>query len=1578
MLQDSVSFCSGKPLEPGRQARSLGEEVVSASSDSNNGSSFVYIPVLFDDVKIAALADTGSSINVMSKTLYDSLPYKFKIDFQHFPSDIRLANNTTVRVIGIATVQITVTHGQHDIEVYVLPDTSHPLILGTVYLHTSSILVDFSNFTYTFKAVNVRTHQKISVPPNTEMVIWGHVPDHIIHGLQGVCSNSEFVLNRGLMIAKCLVTVNSDNKVPLKIMNPSSRTVFIPKDRVVCEFSPLNSEYNYLPMQDNAPIVQNMQVVHNNDVNTYSSNEFSSTSDDFSKEQIDMVKKRFTLSDHLNDEQTSSLAKLLYKNEDLFVTEENPALGYTNLVEHRIHLKPDAVGKHQKPYRLPPYKRDVLRFHLDDLLKQGVIAPVSESENLPITSPIVLVTKRTNSSDKNSPQNFRFCCDFRYLNSQTEDFKYTIPDLQELTEAFSEVTPNYITSIDLSSGFFQMGISPESSKYTGFNTCFGTYKFLRLPMGLKTSPNSFQLLMDKVLHGLKFKSCLCYLDDVLICSQTFEQHIDDLSDVFRRFRDAGLKLGPKKCSFGAQSCIFLGHLISKDGILPPPDRVQAIADYPVPKNVKELRRLVGLFNWFRKFIKNFSAIISPLTRLLKKNIAFKWGHEQNIAFQDLKKHLVNSDMLSFPRYEWQFRLSVDTSSRGIGYMLYQHDPDDKTFKPKIIRFGSKSLSKWQQSYGPTKLELLGMVVSILDCSDYLRGNQFVLECDHQALQPLFQKQFKGAIYERWMAILQQFSFEIKYKPAEQMQVADALSRCENEKADIVESPTEDDPYFPYVRDKVSQITLPDGQNFADLIFRDQVNNVQVDNLFLPLKGQFHPIAPKKVNLHTEIVYDGDTEDIDITIVSPKPHKRRYSQKSNVVNLRQSFSDVKGKLSNKQPFLNIEHEKSGETENRANPVTDDQSTMSNDRDTDIFNRTTDVASDRGVTTDIFDQTTDVNTDNVSKDLFNQTTEIDSNQDDMTDRRVERLELFSKSDFSAESLHDLQRTDVEFGKLVLYLESGNLPNSQKESRKILLQSSDYVIIDGLLFKCRVAKSNRTKKLDNYQLVLPEIAVKTVLSMYHDSPLGGHGGIQHTIDLIKEKYFFPKLAQKVSDYIKSCHACQSRKMTKINTTAGIVAYRTPASPFQVWQIDIYGPISQVSPKGNKYICTAIDLFSKFVFAESIPTADTITVSEVLFKMVTQFGVCDTLISDQGSEFISKCFKEVCRLLDIKKEYTPSFAHHCLGACERSHRTLAERLTPYVSDGKNWEQLLPCIIFSMNNTVNSSLGYSPYEIIYGKRPSFPLSGHCQPSNLNSLPQDCHAYVKQLADRLNLIREEVKEHSLLSQLKMVERVNGSKTPLQYSPGDYVYLSKEPSGPGQKFQFKYAGPYIIKKIQSPHMIILKDLNTEKCLPRAVHINRLKPAYVRQPNPVPYFVDSVENNVHSETEHPLLTDSSQDTTQHSVGDQSDDRAVITSESSNTPVDLPPLRKSTRMQKKPSRFIDDNFINPGCDSQSVSTDSGRYYKVKRILAMKMSADGVANYLVHFVGEPSQNSRWVDGSELDPKTRRAVKTRPPPLLT
>ncbi|CAG2198884.1 unnamed protein product [Mytilus edulis] len=333
------------------------------------------------------------------------------------------------------------------------------------------MVIDFSEMSAVPKTSNVYCTKRTTILPHTETIIWGKVPSNIYYGKQGICTSSKYIVSRGLVISKGVVSVSKGRLIPIKILNPNSCSIDLYKGKTLAMFDEITSEHSLLPFNDTTDhCVQNVNLI--NDTNSVNSK-----------------------SDPVKLDSTS-----------------DPALGFTDLVKHKILLKPDAKPKYQKPYRLSPDKKDVLRHHLDNLLEQGIISPVFPDEDLPITSPIVLVTKRVHGTKQGPPYDkdsslsqFRFCCDFRYLNSQCKIFSYNIPDLQDLTESFSQRKPNFITSIDMSSGFFQMKIDPSSSKYTAFNTCFGTYKFNRLPMGLSSAPNSFQLLMDKVLSGLTFR-----------------------------------------------------------------------------------------------------------------------------------------------------------------------------------------------------------------------------------------------------------------------------------------------------------------------------------------------------------------------------------------------------------------------------------------------------------------------------------------------------------------------------------------------------------------------------------------------------------------------------------------------------------------------------------------------------------------------------------------------------------------------------------------------------------------------------------------------------------------------------------------------------------------------------------------------------------------------------------------------------------------------------------------------------------------------------------------------------------------
>ena len=339
-------------------------------------------------------------------------------------------------------------------------------------------------------------------------------------------------------------------------------------------------------------------------------------------------------------------------------------------------------------------------------------------------------------------------------------------------------------------------------------------------MGLKTSPNTMQLLMDSVLKGLAFKPCLGYLDDLLIASPTFKDHIAEVSEVFNRLRQPNLKTGPRKCSFAQSKCTFFGHEVSSEGIRPPVDRFEKIR-----KLHQRAQTHSRPFHWFRKFIPNFSTLAAPLIKLMRKNNTFRWTDQLQLAFDNLKDKLLTSDILAFPRFDIPFRLSVDTSCEGTGYMLSQIHPEEEYPRGAsekectwVVRSGSKALTKWQPSYtARTKLKLLGVLHAVLDCAPYVRGRLFYAECDHHALKPLLQKMLQGKLYERWLSILQQFSIQCEYKPAAQMVVPDALSRCKETFDPPSSSPNEEDPNFPYVPEQSGQVRLPEVIDLQDLI-----------------------------------------------------------------------------------------------------------------------------------------------------------------------------------------------------------------------------------------------------------------------------------------------------------------------------------------------------------------------------------------------------------------------------------------------------------------------------------------------------------------------------------------------------------------------------------------------------------------------------------------------------------------------------------------------------------------------------------------------------------------------------------------
>lgn len=268
---------------------------------------------------------------------------------------------------------------------------------------------------------------------------------------------------------------------------------------------------------------------------------------------------------------------------------------------------------------------------------------------------------------------YRFCIDYRKVNAVTIKDSYPLPRPADALDSLSGAC--WFSTMDLCSGYWQVELEAQDKEKTAFSTGSGLYQFKVMPMGLTNAPPTFQRLMELVLHGLHWKECLIYLDDVLVFSRSFADHLQSLTEVFSRFRSAGLKLKAKKCQFAQTQVTFLGHVVSNQGLQPDARNLEKVRRWPTPRTATEVRAFIGLCSYYRRFIKNFSVIAAPLHTLTHKGAIFKWTVECEDAFQSVKHALTHPPIVAHPIFTQPFLLYTDASQGSIGSMLSQRQDD---------------------------------------------------------------------------------------------------------------------------------------------------------------------------------------------------------------------------------------------------------------------------------------------------------------------------------------------------------------------------------------------------------------------------------------------------------------------------------------------------------------------------------------------------------------------------------------------------------------------------------------------------------------------------------------------------------------------------------------------------------------------------------------------------------------------------------------------------------------------------------------------------------------------------------------
>ena len=1100
-----------------------------------------------------------------------------------------------------------------------------------------------------------------------------------------------------LQMATTLVDIKNKVTTSLRIMNPFPNAVSINQDADIARAEQRLGPIKFLAFEESVEDTTRNSAVRR--IQVPNKVKYETTDVQISNNGVNATKSISTedMPTHLRDlfqkstenktlAEKMEIAEILHKYKDSFSKDDND-LGLTDLTEHMIDTA-DALPIKQPPRRVPLALAAAEKEAIQELEKKGVI----RKSVSPWASPIVLVRKK---NDKLRP-----CVDYRKVNAVTRNTP-AFP-LPRVTDCIDTVTgAKFFSSFDLTSGYLQIPVKPTDIPKTAFCTKYGQYEFTTMPFGLVGSSATFQRTMELILQGLQWTTAIIYIDDIVVFASSFEEHKERVVKVLQRISDANLKLKPDKCELFQESITFLGHTVSKQGVKPCHDNIQKILQWPKPTNVKDVKHILGMGSYYRRFVKGYADIARPLTDLTKKNMKFKWTDSCEAAFQKLKQALVSSDVMGHPNNTDLFVLDVDASGTGIGGVLQQI----QNGRERVIAYASRSLNRAEKNYCITQKELLAVRFFVEYFRQYLLGRKFKVRTDHQALVWLFRlKEPRGRI-ARWIEVLSAYNFTIEYQKGSKMGHADALSRCENphecdcSNADMAESlkcgpcrkcrrSTEEMMYFPNMKTKTN---LEQSSNMKDTekVMEQQQGE---DNCTRSVKTR-NQVKQEELSANQKIM--------------SKPEKSDYPQ--------------------------------------------------------------------------------------------------SNQ---------KLAKAQENDSDIKIIYQAVKT----GKKPLREE---MVTSSPETRHYWIMWNTLFIIDGVLTK-KFTKINETGSYN--QCIVPKELRKDLIYQVHNTVLSGHLGSKRTKQKLLQKYYWYNMKEDVNNYILGCDICESNKKTQKTPKAPLGSLRTGA-PMDCLATDILGPLPK-TPRNNRYILVVTDHFSKWVEVLPIQDQTAATCAHVMLnEVISRFGCPLSIHSDQGRNYESNIFKELCQMLEIRKTRTSPKNPKGNAVAERFNKTLVRMIKAYLrGEQENWDLNLGCLASAYRSTVHESTGVTPNLIMLGREVRIPAeiaygrTTHYDQSQVTSYGE----YVEYLKSHMQKAHEVARKHTKASTKRHKEIYDTKISVNKYENGDFIWLLNEDrtKGIAQKLEPTYKGPYIVtKKMSELNFVIQLD---NKGNEKLVHHNKLKP------------------------------------------------------------------------------------------------------------------------------------------------------------
>lgn len=1184
--------------------------------------------IVIDGKEVDCLLDTGSQVTTVPQSFYEAHLSDYPLKSLENLLEVEGANGQAVPYLGYTELTLKFPREFVGVEVEVptlaliVPDLKSlsQVLVGTnsldvLYSHCikeneSSPCSSLHGYQAVLKVLEARWRQTSSealgqvklvgnlhevVPAGSTVVLNGYVQ------LREPCMEKWVILEppsapfpSGLMVASCVHTLPSKRFSQLSVLlkNSTKTDLTIPPKAVLAEIHAIQTVVE--KTAQNSSKVESPAPTHANLTFDFGDSPLSSD-------------WRVRITNLLNSmPEVFSLHDLDY--------------GCTGQVKHQIRLTDETPFKHRaRP--IHPQDIDAVRKHLQELMTAGVIR---ESES-PFSSPIVVVRKKDGS--------VRLCIDFRKLNSQTIKDAYALPNLEEV---FSVLTGSkWFSVLDLKSGFYQIEMDEADKCKTAFVCPLGFWEFNRMPQGITNAPSTFQRLMERCMGDLHRKQVLVFIDDLIVFSETLEEHESRLVQVLNRLKQYGLKLSPEKCCFFQTSVKYLGHVVSRDGVKTDPAKIEALKTWPRPTNLKELRAFLGFAGYYRRFVCDYSKIVKPLTGLTegypplrrgrsgkreggeyfntKEQFGDRWTIACQNAFDVIISKLTSAPVLGFADPKLPYTLHTDASTTGLGAALYQ----EQDGQMRVIAFASRGLTKSEAKYPAHKLEFLALKWAVTaKFSDYLYGADFTVVTDSNPLTYVLTSAKLDATSYRWLSSLSTYTFKLQYRAGSQNQDADGLSRRPHgEPLDDLVSQKE--------RERIKQFTLhhlAEPETGSEVLMADVVNAIcerhQVIGLLESPDLAHSPVALVESLTHS---------------VDALPNEFQHE---------------------------VEHG-----------------------------------------------------------------------------------LPDLSNISEATLAEWQGKDPELEVVIGWMKNGTRPGTlrgQPPDMVLWLREwSRLELRNGVLYRRKQEQGAL-----HYQLVLPARLREIVLRSLHDDM--GHLGIERTLDLVRSRFFWPKMSQTVEKKIKTCERCVRRK-TPPDRAAPLVNIQT-SRPLELVCMDFLS--LEPDHSNTKNILVITDHFTKYAVAIPTQNQTARTVAKCLWEnFLVHYGFPEKLHSDQGPDFESHTIKELCHVAGIHKIRTTPY-HPRGNPVERFNRTLLQMLGTLENEKKSkWKEFVKPLVHAYNCTRNDTTGYAPYELMFGRLPRLPVDlAFGLP--IESPAKSHSQYVKDLKDRLRESYEVAKK----SAAKLAER----------------------------------------------------------------------------------------------------------------------------------------------------------------------------------------------------------------------------------